>query len=88
MFNFMSVTGTRGSVTKTEFAKQAGNLNLLLGAAGVKVNVAGNLLISANAAVFAHEGRHSRYREPGDRVRLCILNAERLPESTCPNFRT
>ncbi len=49
VFNFMSVTGTRGSVTKTEFAKQNGNLNLLLGAAGVKVNVAGNLLISANA---------------------------------------
>ena len=88
MFNFMSVSRDSGSVTKTEFAKQAGNLNLLLCAAGVKVNVAGNLLISANAAVFSYEGRHSRYRQPGDRIRVCILNAERLPESTCPNFRT
>ena len=47
-FTFMSVSGTVGSVTKTEFAKQAGNLNLLLCAAGVKFNAAGNLLISAN----------------------------------------
>jgi hypothetical protein len=49
VFDFMSANGTRGSVTKTEFARRAGNLNLLLGAAGVKFNVAGNLLISANA---------------------------------------
>ena len=49
VFDFVSSTGTRGSVTKTEFARQTGNLNLLLGAAGVKFNVAGNLLISANA---------------------------------------
>ena len=49
VFDYMSNTGTRGSVTKTEFAMQSGNLNLVLAAAGVKVNVAGNLLISANA---------------------------------------
>jgi hypothetical protein len=50
-FNFMNVAGVPGSATFPEFALQAGNLNLLVGAAGVKFNVAGNLLISANVLV-------------------------------------
>ena len=31
-----------------ELALQPGNLNLLIGAAGVKYNIVGNLLVSAN----------------------------------------
>jgi hypothetical protein len=47
-FNYADVAGNRGSTTVSEFARQAGNLDLVLGAAGVKFNVSGNLLISAD----------------------------------------
>ena len=42
-------------MTKTEFAGQPGSLNLLLGTVGAKFNVAGNLLISANALISLTE---------------------------------
>jgi hypothetical protein len=47
-FQYMSAAGVVGSTTVNEFAFTPGSLNLLVGAAGVKYNVAGNLLISAN----------------------------------------
>jgi hypothetical protein len=45
---YMSAAGVRGSTTVNEFAFQPGSLNLLVGSAGVKYNLGGNLLISAN----------------------------------------
>jgi hypothetical protein len=50
-FNYMSATGVPGSTTVNELAFQSGSLNLLIGTAGVKYNVVGNLLISANVLV-------------------------------------
>ena len=47
-FNFFSAAGVPGSSTVDELALQPGSLNVLIGAAGVKYNVVGNLLISAN----------------------------------------
>jgi len=47
-FNWTTAAGVRGSSTFTEFASRPGNLNLVLGAAGVRFNPGRNLLISAN----------------------------------------
>jgi hypothetical protein len=47
-FNYMNVAGVPGSTTLQEFALQPGNLNLLVGSAGVKFNAWGNLLVSAD----------------------------------------
>jgi hypothetical protein len=47
-FNWTTATGVRGSSTFTEFASRPGNLNLVLGAAGLRFNPGRNLLISAN----------------------------------------
>jgi hypothetical protein len=47
-FRYVSAAGVAGSTTVNEFAFTPGSLNLLVGTAGVKYNVAGNLLISAN----------------------------------------
>jgi hypothetical protein len=49
-FHFVSAppASVPGSTTVDELAFQEGSLNLLIGAAGVKYNVVGNLLISAN----------------------------------------
>jgi hypothetical protein len=47
-FHFVSAAGVAGSSSVDELAFQPGSLNLLIAAAGVKYNVVGNLLISAN----------------------------------------
>jgi len=48
VFNWMTAAGVSGSSSFPEFTSQSGSLNLLLGAAGVKFNPTGNLLITAN----------------------------------------
>lgn len=48
VFNWRTAAGQTGTTTFNEFASVAGSLNLVLGAAGVKFNPKGNLLISAN----------------------------------------
>jgi hypothetical protein len=50
-FKYTTLGGVAGSSTVNEFAFQPGSLNLLVASAGVKYNVAGNLLISANVLV-------------------------------------
>jgi hypothetical protein len=50
-FQYVSATGIPGSSTVNELAFQPGSLNLLVAAAGIKYNVGGNLLISANVLV-------------------------------------
>jgi hypothetical protein len=50
-FRYVSAAGVAGSSTVNELAFQPGSLNLLVATAGVKYNVAGNLLISANVLV-------------------------------------
>jgi hypothetical protein len=47
-FNWRTAAGVTGSSTFVEFAAQPGNLNLLLGAAGVRYNPGRNLLISGS----------------------------------------
>ena len=47
-FNWRTAAGVAGSSTFVEFAAQPGNLNLLLGAAGVRYNPGRNLLISGS----------------------------------------
>jgi hypothetical protein len=46
-FPFVTQTGTFGTAAFEEFARRPGDLNLLVGAAGVRFNPRGNLLISA-----------------------------------------
>jgi hypothetical protein len=50
-FSYMSQTGVPGATTVNEFAFQPGSLNLLVATGGIKYNVVGNLLISANVLV-------------------------------------
>lgn len=47
-FNWTTLQGVSGSSTFMEFASRPGNLNLVLGAAGLRFNPGRNLLISAN----------------------------------------
>ena len=50
-FTYTSAAGVAGSTTVNELAFQPGSLNLLVAAGGIKYNVGGNLLISANVLV-------------------------------------
>lgn len=50
-FPFVTAEGEFGSGIFEEFARRPGDLNLLVGAAGVRFNLRGNLLLSAQALV-------------------------------------
>ena len=50
-FPFVTSAGVFGTATFEEFARRPGDLNLVVGAAGVRFNPRGNFLISANVLV-------------------------------------
>jgi len=50
-FTYRSAAGVTGSVTKPEFALAPGALNLTILAAGLKYNLMGSLLVSANVLI-------------------------------------
>lgn len=60
-FPFVTQTGAFGTATFEEFTRRAGDLNLIVGATGVRWNPRGNLLISAQVLVpFTEAGLRDR----------------------------
>jgi hypothetical protein len=47
-FHFVRSNGALGTAVRTEFTSQSGDLNVILGSAGLKFNPFGNLLVSGN----------------------------------------
>lgn len=60
-FPFVTQTGAFGTATFEEFTRRSGDLNLIVGATGVRWNPRGNLLISAQVLVpFTEAGLRDR----------------------------
>ena len=61
-FPFVTQDGEFGTATFEEFTRRSGDLNLLVGAAGVRLNLRGNLLISAQVLVpITESGLRDRF---------------------------